>query len=50
MTTDVDLLVEAIQAAGDDKARALEAKGMRQTENGWQEGDPLDQPEQDVAE
>lgn len=36
---------EVINRAGDGTARRLEARYVAQTDNGWQPGDPLDQPE-----
>lgn len=41
--------VEKIQGESDDaKSRQLEAEQLEQTENGWQEGDPAEQPAQMV--
>lgn len=37
--------VEVIQRADDDTARRLESRYVAQTDNGWQPGDPVDQPE-----
>ncbi len=40
-----DDLIEAISVADDDLARRLEETVVEATDNGWQEGDPMDQPE-----
>lgn len=42
-------LLERIVAGDDDYARQLEGEAVRATDNGWQEGDPLDQPDNPPA-
>lgn len=41
-------LIEAIHVSDDTLALKLESTAVRQTDNGWQEGDPLDQPDNAV--
>lgn len=38
-------LLEQIATVDDDWACQLEGEAIHATDNGWQEGDPLDQPE-----
>ncbi len=41
----IAVVVKAIAANDDPAALRLEKAAVRQTHNGWQEGDPLDQPD-----